>query len=72
MLDNSVLIPFAIWAIKEAYQSFYGSRMKTLDALDSAQKKIIVLECDLKLAMSKIDDVQSSVNFLKNIKREYR
>jgi len=72
MIENSVLIPFGIWALKEAYQSFYGSRMKTLEALDKAKNEILVLQCDIKLAMSKIDDVQSSVNFLKNVKREYR
>lgn len=71
-MQAEFFIPFGVWAIKEVYQSFYGSRMKTLEALDIAKKEIIILQCDLKIALGKIDDVQSSVDFLKNLKREYR
>lgn len=67
-----LFIGLLIWGAKEAYQSFVGSRAKTLSSLDEQKLKIAILETELKNAVQKIDDLQDGINFLKSEKRAYR
>lgn len=71
-MDNSWVYALVVWSLKEAYQSFIGSRAKTIDEITKAKKEIVILQCELKNAVLKIDDLQHGIDFLKNVKRQYR
>lgn len=72
MNNDALIIGFLIWAGKEIYQSFLGSRSKTLETVEKTKEKLIILEIELKNAALKIDELQRGIDFLKSEKREYR
>jgi len=71
-VDNSWIYALIVWGLKEAYQSFVGSRAKTIDALTQAQKDIGILQVELKNATLKLDRIESGVSRLESGKRVYR
>ena len=65
-------IMFAIWGLKEAYQSYVGYRAKNAISLEEQKIDIAILKTQLKNAVQKIDDLQDGINFIRNEKRKYR
>ena len=58
-MSNEIFIGFFIWALKEAYQSFIGSRAKTLNELDSLKRQVTRLEVMTELLRNSIIKAQS-------------
>ena len=66
-----LFLAFCAWALKELYQSFKGSRAKTLQKLDEQAKQILELKILVETQSVKIDTLKEQVSIYSE-KRAYR